>query len=69
MGHFGFGKEPGNKFQDHTAQMHELMEKLGVRHVYNNELHVPHLWSGGWVKPVIDALAEISEAKVEKPPQ
>jgi hypothetical protein len=61
LGHSLFGPEPQRKFSDHTAQMHELMETLGVRHVYDNSLKLPHTWSSGWVKPAIEALARLVE--------
>lgn len=59
LGHTLFGPEPQKKFADHTAEMHALMDRLGVRHVYDNQLNVPHNWSSGWVKPAIEALARI----------
>ncbi len=61
LGHAIFGSAPGKKFSDHTAQMHEVMEKLGVRHAYNNNLKFSHTWSSGWVKPAIEALMQVVE--------
>jgi hypothetical protein len=62
LGHWIFGSEPGGKFKDHTAEMHDLMDQAGIKHVYDNTMKFPHNWSSGWVKPAVEALARLVEA-------
>lgn len=62
-GHFAFGSQPGNRFTDHTAQMHEHLSKVGVKHEYDNSIHLPHHWESGWVKPTLDLLIKIADSK------
>ena len=64
-----FGPEPAGRFKDHphTAAFHDKLARLGVRHVYRNDLAVRHHWESGWVKPVVDALAELAGAPATQP--
>jgi len=45
----------------HTVEMHELLDKEGIKHVYDNSLRVPHRWSEQWVGPTLEALMGIVE--------
>lgn len=44
----------------HTVGMHELMEKNGVKHLYDNTLKVPHRWDKAWVEPTLKLLMSLT---------
>lgn len=64
-----FGPEPAGRFKDrpHTAAFHDKLTGLGIRHVYRDDLKVRHHWESGWVKPVVDALAQLADAPTTRP--
>lgn len=43
----------------HTVEMHALMEKEGVRHVYRPDLKAPHTWSPTWIGPLFEELMKL----------
>ena len=47
----------------HTVEMHKLLEKEGVKHVFNNTLKVPHRWNKQWMAPTLEALIGLTKAK------
>jgi hypothetical protein len=38
-----------DNFRSHHRQMHDLLERLGVKHDYRDGPRQPHHWSGGWL--------------------
>lgn len=40
----------------HTGEMHELMDREGVRHTYRPDLKTLHTWSAEWVVPLFEEL-------------
>jgi hypothetical protein len=64
-GHKGWGRSiPTPAGGDHTVQMHRLLEKEGIRHIYDNSLEVPHRWNRQWMGPTLAALMRL---KSERP--
>jgi enterochelin esterase-like enzyme len=45
----------------HTGAMHALLEKLDLKHVYRDDLKVPHRWDPGWMGPALDELMKLCE--------
>lgn len=43
----------------HTVEMHELMEKEGVRHVYRPDLKTKHTWGLAWIVPLFEELMKL----------
>lgn len=43
----------------HTVWAHATMQRLGIKHVYHDDLRVSHDWHSGWVSPAIDALMSL----------
>lgn len=46
----------------HTVRMHGLLEKLNIKHVYRDDLKVPHRWDPKWMAPALDELLKLCEA-------
>jgi len=47
----------------HTVEMHDLMEKEGVRHLYRPDLKTLHTWSKDWIVPLFGDLMKLTESK------
>ena len=47
----------------HTVEMHKLLEKEGVKYIFNNTLKVPHRWNKQWMAPTLEALIGLTKAK------
>jgi hypothetical protein len=45
----------------HTQEMHQLLDREGVRHVYNNNLPLPHRWDEKWMAPTLEALIHLAQ--------
>ena len=43
----------------HTAELHALFDRLGIRHVYRNDLPAPHRWDAAWLAPVLEELMQL----------
>ena len=43
----------------HTEEAHELLEKEGVKHVFIDNLNVPHVWDKSWLAPALGALVKL----------
>jgi hypothetical protein len=59
LGHNFFGTR---WFHDlpHTWRFHRLLRRLGIRHVYDNQIKVPHTWNAEWMGPAIDILMQLA---------
>ncbi len=56
-GEHGWGRSiPAPGGGSHAVEMHKLLEKEGIEHVYNNSLGVPHRWNEQWMGPTLKAL-------------
>lgn len=55
LGHNFFGTR---WFHDlpHTWRFHRLLQRLGVRHTYDNGIRVPHTWNAAWMEPAVRSL-------------
>jgi len=61
-GEQGWGKSiPTPNGRSHTVEMHELLDKEGIKHVYDNSLQVPHQWTEKWMAPTLQALMGLIE--------
>ncbi len=70
LGYKSFGPNGGPAYagaHTHTRWAHDTMTRLGIRHVYNNEVVVSHAWDGGWVGPALAALLSIAESPIAAP--
>lgn len=45
----------------HTREMHQLLGREGVRHVYINNLPVPHRWDERWMAPTLEVLIRLAQ--------
>lgn len=46
----------------HTVEMHILMEREGIKHVYDNSIKAPHRWSEQWMTSTLEALLGLTKA-------
>ena len=46
----------------HTVEMHILLEKEGIKHVYDNSIKAPHQWSEQWITSTLEALLGLTKA-------
>jgi len=61
-GEQGWGKSiPTPAGGSHTAEMHKLLEKEGLKHIYDNSLKVPHRWNERWMAPTLKTLMGLAE--------
>ncbi len=61
-GEQGWGKSiPAPTGGSHTVEMHKLLAKEGIKHVYDNSLNVPHSWNEQWMAPTLKALMGLTE--------
>ncbi len=61
-GEQGWGKSiPAPSGGSHTVEMHKILEKEGIKHVYDNSLNVPHRWNEQWMAPTLKALMGLME--------
>lgn len=64
-GEQGWGKSiPTPNGKSHTVGMHELLDKEGIKHVYDNSLGVPHRWTEKWMAPTLEAMMGLMEDPV-----
>jgi len=61
-GHQLFGAEalPPARGHCHTAGLHILLQELGIKHLYRNDLRTPHVWHRDWLEPVVELLMGLS---------
>jgi enterochelin esterase-like enzyme len=52
LGLFGY-----QGFREHTRQLHDLLDELGIDHAYADGPEQPHRWDGGWMEEAVAALA------------
>ena len=62
LGHNFFGTR---WFRDlpHTWCFHRLLKRLGIQHVYDNRIKVPHTWNPALMQPAIDILVQLALAE------
>lgn len=60
LGYANFGKDAPEWTFDHLAAGHELMERLGIPHIYDNSRFRAHRWDSGWLGQAFAALDEMS---------
>jgi hypothetical protein len=47
----------------HTVEMHLLLKKEGIKHVYNNNIKSPHRWDERWINPTLESLLGLTKAR------
>ena len=59
LGEMNFGANPKGEAvgKGHTVLAHELMDQLGVRHAYDDNVRVGHAWETGWVERALELVA------------
>lgn len=60
LGYGNFGKHAPQWTFDHLSAGHDLMDELGVPHVYRNETRRKHRWDSGWLPEALAALDSMS---------
>lgn len=64
MGEMDWGRSiPAFNGGSHTVEMHELLEKEGVKHIFNDTLKVPHRWNKEWISPILEALMGLTKSQ------
>ena len=62
-GENGWGKSvPTTGGGSHTVEAHQLLEKEGIPHFYDNTLKVTHRWDPLWMGPTLKALVDLANA-------
>jgi len=64
LGYGNFGKDAPPWSHDHLSEAHELLDGLGVPHVYDNARYRAHRWDSGWLPEAVDALARMTDRGV-----
>lgn len=63
-GEIGWGtSSPTPSGKSHTVAAHELLQREGIQHHYDNTLRVEHRWHKAWLEPTLDALMRLTQAK------
>jgi hypothetical protein len=60
FGYGNFGKNPPYWSYDHLSAGHELMNELGIPHMYENDTYREHRWDSGWLPGAVAALDTMS---------
>jgi pimeloyl-ACP methyl ester carboxylesterase len=60
LGYANFGTDAPDWTFDHLAAGHELMDQLGIPHVYDNGTYRAHRWDSGWLAQAFAALDGMS---------
>ena len=50
---------PAPNGTSHTIEMHKLLDKESITHVYNNDVAAPHRWDQHWMGPALGALMRL----------
>lgn len=53
----------------HTKETHRLLDKEGVKHIFNDSLSAPHRWDKTWMAPTLDALMRLTEKDIDSNPK
>lgn len=60
-GYGNFGKNAPEWSRDHLSEAHELLDELGIAHVYDNERYYAHRWDSGWLPEVVKTLSQMTD--------
>lgn len=60
FGYGNFGKDAPEWTFDHLSAGHELMDELGIPHLYENSTYRAHRWDSGWLEQAFEALDRMS---------
>lgn len=60
FGYGNFGKHAPEWTYDHLSAAHELLDDLGIPHLYDNDTPRKHRWDSGWLPDAISALDRMS---------
>lgn len=60
FGYGNFGKDAPDWTYDHLTAAHDLMDDLGIPHLYDNETPREHRWDSGWLPDAVAALDRMS---------
>jgi hypothetical protein len=52
-----------------TLETHALLDKEGVKHVFNNTLNAPHGWDKQWMVPTLEELMRLPRQPVDSNPK
>ncbi|HRZ46335.1 MAG TPA: alpha/beta hydrolase-fold protein [Candidatus Paceibacterota bacterium] len=55
-------------FGDHMRQTHDLLDRLGIPHVYIDRTRKTHAWDSGWVEDAVDQLVAMAGSSSSHPP-
>ncbi|MDT0158803.1 alpha/beta hydrolase-fold protein [Microbacterium sp. ARD32] len=61
FGYGNFGRDAPEWSHDHLSEAHELLNELGIPHVYDNSRYRAHRWDSGWLPEAVGALARITQ--------
>lgn len=51
----GFGM-----FREHVVSAHEMMTALDIPHAYSNFVQYEHIWTSGWIEPLVEAASKMT---------
>lgn len=60
LGYANFGKDAPDWTFDHLTAAHQLMDELGIPHIYDNSAFRAHRWDSGWLAQAFAALDQMS---------
>jgi len=61
IGYGNFGRDAPEWSHDHLSEAHELLDELGIPHVYDNARYRAHRWDSGWLPEAVDALVGMTD--------
>jgi pimeloyl-ACP methyl ester carboxylesterase len=60
-GYGNFGRDAPDWSHDHLSEAHELLDELGIAHVYDNAKRRAHRWDSGWLPEAIASLVQMTD--------
>lgn len=60
FGYGNFGLDAPDWTFDHQTAAHELLDELGIPHVYSNDTRREHRWDSGWLPEAVAALDQMT---------
>jgi len=66
LGYGNFGQNPPEWSRDHLTAAHELLDELGIPHVYDNARYRAHRWDSGWLPEAVEALAGMTDPRTAR---
>ncbi len=58
-----------NRWDSYVLATHQLLEKEGVKHVFDNNAGAPRSWNKQWMAPILAELMGLTRQPVDHDPK